>query len=199
MATIFHFEDKNHLKLIGLLLIEFEHFNWHACLEKIHGISKGMSHRANLWDANVHLTNKKVIKCNSGVRNSIELHFTQIQIPTAYLTAHNHGPKVETFIHILRKISVSSRLVQHNWNNPLNHLKMDTIHWICAANAGISLLLGLSLNCFLAFLIRRRSSPAIKLYSYILMQTCITDIVHLFVSELSQPVGGEFNLFYFRF
>ena len=60
--------------------------------------------------------------------------------------------------------------------------------WVHHLNSLLCLLVGLPSNSLLLWLIFRRTSKEKKMYSQILMQSCIMDILLLLLAQLVQPV-----------
>ena len=56
-------------------------------------------------------------------------------------------------------------------------------------NTGVSLVVGVILNCLLIYLIRTRTSKEMQEYSRILLQTCFVDIFSLVVWWIAQPAA----------
>jgi hypothetical protein len=65
--------------------------------------------------------------------------------------------------------------------------------------AKIAFVLGVPLNALLFWLILRHTPKEMRVYSQILMQTCVMDLVILGVLQLAQTVCFTFFVFVFRF
>uniref|UniRef100_A0A915D1M7 Vomeronasal type-1 receptor n=1 Tax=Ditylenchus dipsaci TaxID=166011 RepID=A0A915D1M7_9BILA len=65
---------------------------------------------------------------------------------------------------------------------------MSTVRLIHSYNSSFCLFIGGFLNCFLVYLIKSRTTKEMKVYSRILLQTCVVDLCVLVIGFLSQPI-----------
>jgi hypothetical protein len=55
-------------------------------------------------------------------------------------------------------------------------------------NSKICLTVGGFLNCLLIWLVIKKTSPVMKSYSKIVLQTCLCDLANLIIGDIEQPV-----------
>lgn len=66
---------------------------------------------------------------------------------------------------------------------------MTNIRLINNLIAGFCLLFGGTLNGILIYLILRKTPPTLRVYSKILLQTCVLDLLFLVLTVVAVPVG----------